>query len=192
MSTVPDLNLVSIQDYLKAELESEVKHEYLGGVVLAMSGGRNRHNLVATNTCASLWSRLRGQRCRAFNSDTKVRVRMPGHTRFYYPDVLVACHLNPPDDTYQDEPVLLAEVLSESTRRTDMGEKADAYRSISTLQIYLLIEPEIPAVVAFRRGDGGFEREVYQGLGSVVPLPFLGIELPLSEIYEAVAEQPAS
>ena len=125
MSAANQLYLVSVQDYLEAELDSPVRHEYLGGVVYAMSGGRNVHSQVATNATAALWSRLRGQPCRAFNSDTKIRIRLPGHTRFYYPDVAVVGPPNPPQDVYQDEPVVIVEVLSDSTRRTDMGEKKD-------------------------------------------------------------------
>ena len=186
MSTAPELGLISVEDYLRQEGESTVKHEYLGGVVYAMSGGRNRHNLLATNTLLALGSRLRGTACRAFNSDTKVRIRLPDHTRFYYPDVSVVCEQNSLDDAYQDRPVVVVEVLSESTRRTDLGEKAQAYQSIGSLEVYLLVEQTTQAVIAYRRTDKGFEREVYQGLSSIVPLPQLGIELPLSEIYEAV------
>ena len=188
MSTASELNLVSVEDYLSAERNSSIKHEYLGGVVHAMSGGRNRHNLVASNTLLALGSRLRGKGCRAFNSDTKIRIRLPGQTRFYYPDVSVVCRQNPLDDVFQDQPVLIVEVLSDSTRRTDLGEKAEAYQSITTLETYLLIEPRTHAVIALRRGDAGFERKVYKGMSEVVPLPHLGIELPLSEIYEGFDE----
>jgi Uma2 family endonuclease len=186
VSTAPELSLVSIDDYLRREIESAVKHEYLGGVVYAMSGGRNRHNLIATNTLLALGGRLRETACRAFNSDTKVRIRLPDHTRFYYPDVSVVCQQNSLDDVFQDRPVLVVEVLSESTRRTDLGEKAEAYQSIASLEVYLLVEQRTQAVVVFRRSEIGFEREVYEGLHSVVPLPHLGIELPLSEVYEAL------
>ena len=186
MTAAQQLQLVSVQAYLNAELGSPVKHEYLGGVVYAMSGARNLHNLIATNTTAVLWSQLRRQRCRAFNSDTKIRIRLPGHTRFYYPDVSVVCRSNPPLDAYQDEPALVVEVLSESTRRTDMGEKKDAYLSIPSLAVYLLVEPDTPAVVVFRRTDEGFVREVWKGLETTLQLPEIGVDLPLAEVYEGV------
>src|SRR5437899_11970196 len=94
MSAAPPRNLVSVDDYLASELTSPVKHEYLGGVVYAMAGARNAHNLIAGNTFAALWNRLRNQRCRPYNSDTKIRVRLPTHVRFYYPDVSVICRPN--------------------------------------------------------------------------------------------------
>ena len=186
MSTAKRLNLISVDDYLAGELVSTVKHEYLGGVVYAMAGGRNAHNLIATNTLVALGSRLRGRSCRAFNSDTKIRVRLPAQVRFYYPDASVVCQPNPQTASFQDEPAVLAEVLSRRTRRIDEGEKKEAYLTIPSLGVFLLIEQDAPAVILFRRTEHGFVREVYQGLDAVLPLPEIETELPLSEIYESV------
>src|SRR6267378_3284308 len=119
MSTAKKLNLVSVDDYLEDELNSPVKHEYLGGVVYAMAGARNAHDLIATNTVGAVYARLRGRPCRPFNSDTKIRVRLPTQVRFYYPDASVVCRPNPQTDSFQDEPAVLFEVLSSYTRRTD-------------------------------------------------------------------------
>src|SRR5204863_8150738 len=103
-------------------------------------------NLIATNTLVALGARLRGKRCRPFNSDTKIRVRLPTHVRFYYPDVSVICRPNPQTDSFQDEPAALFEVLSQSTRRIDEGEKKDAYLTIPALAVYILVEQESPRV----------------------------------------------
>jgi Uma2 family endonuclease len=190
MTAAKKLNLISIDDYLEGELESPVKHEYLGGVVYAMAGARNVHNVISGNTFASLHSRLRGRRCRPFKSDTKIRIRLMNHTRFYYPDTSVVCNPNSPDDSFQDSPVVLLEVLSRSTRRIDEGEKKDAYLTIPTLNVYALIEQEAAAVTLFRRTETGFVREVYEGIEAVLPLSEIGIELPLAELYEAVEFTP--
>src|SRR2546430_11935476 len=149
MSTAKKLNLVSVDDYLEDELDSPVKHEYLGGVVYAMAGARNAHNLIASNTLVALGSRLRGRPCRAFNSDTKIRLRLPAHIRFYYPDASIICRPNPQTDSFQDEPAALFEVLSRSTRRIDEGEKKDGYLTIPSLGLYVLIEQETAAVVVY-------------------------------------------
>lgn len=186
MSTAKNFNLISVEDYLAGELASTVKHEYLGGVVYAMAGGRNAHNLIATNTLVALGGRLRGKGCRPFNSDTKIRVRLPTQVRFYYPDASVICHPNPQTASFQDEPVVVAEVLSHRTRRIDEGEKKDAYLTIPSLGAYLLIEQDAPMVVVFRRTEDGFVRERYQELDAVLPLPEVDIDLPLAEIYEGV------
>jgi Uma2 family endonuclease len=186
MSAAKKLNLVSVEDYLAGELVSPIKHEYLGGVVYAMAGARNAHNLIASNTLGALHGRLRGRRCRTFNSDTKIRVRLPTQVRFYYPEVSVICRPNPANDSFQDEPAVLFEVLSRKTRRIDEGEKKDAYLAIPSLSLYVLIEQEMPAVVAFRRTDRAFVREVYEGVDTILPLPEIDVDLPLAEIYEAV------
>jgi Uma2 family endonuclease len=186
MSTAERLNLVTVDDYLASELLSPIKHEYLGGVVYAMAGARNAHNLIASNTLGTLHTRLRGRSCRPFNSDTKIRVRLPTQMRFYYADVSVVCRPNPQTDSFQDEPAVLFEVLSRRTRRIDEGEKKDAYLTIPSLAVYVLIEQETAAVVAFRRTEHGFVREVYQGKESVLSLREIDIDLPLAEVYEAV------
>src|SRR5262245_48431039 len=190
MSTAKQLRLVSVEDYLADELASPAKHEYLGGVVYAMAGASNAHNIIATNVVGALYARLRGRPCRPFNSDTKIRVRLPAHVRFYYPDASVVCRPNPQTDTFQDDPAVLFEVLSRGTRRIDEGEKRDAYLTIPSLAIYVLGEQETAAVVAFRRTASGFVREVHDGLDAVLPLGEIGIDLPLAEVYEAVEFAP--
>jgi Uma2 family endonuclease len=190
MSTAEKLNLVSVEDYLDGELVSPVKHEYLAGVVYAMAGARNAHNIIAGNVFASLHARLRGRPCRPFNSDTKIRIRLPTHVRFYYPDASVICRPNPQADSFQDEPAVVVEVLSRRTRRIDEGEKKDAYLTIPSLSVYVLVEQETAAVVAFRRTAGGFVREVHQGADAVLPLGEIGVALPLAEVYEAVEFAP--
>src|SRR6187397_2745169 len=104
---------ISIEDYLAGEETSDVKHEYLGGTIHAMAGATNQHNTIATNSLISLGSQLRGKSCQALNSDVKVRIEFPDHTRFYYPDAMVVCQSNPATDHFQDRPVLVIEVLSD-------------------------------------------------------------------------------
>ncbi len=184
------MELVSAETYLASELTSPQKHEYLGGVVYAMSGARNAHNQIATNAVIALGGQLRGQRCRVFNSDTKIRIRLPHHLRFYYPDLSVVCRPNPPNDSFQDEPVVLVEVLSRSTRRLDEGEKKEAYLALPSLSVLLLVEQEHPAVQAFRRTEQGFIREVFQGMQAVVTLPEVNAELSLADLYEGLELTP--
>ena len=163
-------NLIAVEDYLAAELVSSIKHEYLGGVVHAMAGARILHNIIKGNAFGSLFARLRGKPCRPFDSDMKVRVDLSDHTRFYYPDVSIICRSNPKTDSFQNEPVVIFEVLSKATRRIDTGEKQDAYLKIPSLRVYVLIEQDSPLAIVFRRTDAGFVREVYEGLDAVLPL----------------------
>jgi len=83
---------------------------------------------------------------------------------------------------------VVIEVLSESTRRTDLGEKKDAYLMMPSLKALLFIEPEFPAVTVYRRKpEGGFAAEIHSGVESTIPLPEIGAELPLADLYERVA-----
>lgn len=186
MSAAKQIELISVEDYLAGELASEVKHEYLGGYVYGMAGARTIHNRIANTWCAMLYNQLRGKPCEPFNSDMKVRVRLPTHTQFYYPDGMVVCEPNPANQTFQDKPVVIAEVASQSTKRIDEIEKREAYLTLPSLMVYLLIETDRPRVVVHRRTDDGFLAEVYEGLDAVVPLEAIEAELPLAELYERV------
>lgn len=178
---------LTIAEYLAGEELSDVKHEYLGGTVHAMAGASNQHNAIAVNALGFLLAKLRGKSCRPFNSDTKVRIEHPDHTRFYYPDALVVCHSNPSTDHFQDQPVVIIEVLSDSTRRTDLGEKRDAYLTIPSLKALIFAESEAPAVILHRRkSEGGFAVEAHSGLDAVIPLPEIDASLPLAELYDQV------
>lgn len=190
MSAVKKRSLISVAEYLAGELRSPIKHDYYGGVVYAMSGASNAHNRIATNITMNLGVRLRGNRCSPNNSDTKIRIRLPTQIRFYYPDMSVVCRPNPPEDSYEDEPTVIFEVLSRSTRRIDLGEKRDAYLTIPSLNVYVLVEQDEPALIVYRRGIEGFVREDYEGVEAVLPLPELETELPLAEIYERVTFVP--
>jgi Uma2 family endonuclease len=185
MTDLANSEPVSIADYLAGEEVSEVKHEYLGGTVHAMAGATNRHNIIATNSLGLLFGQLRGKPCQPFNGDTKVRIEFPDHNRFYYPDAMVVCHPNPATDHFQDQPLIVIEVLSESTRRTDLGEKRDAYLRLPSLKVLLLVEPDSAAVTLHRRrGEGGFAVERHAGLDAVIPLPEIEAALPLAELYD--------
>ena len=186
MSAMPRPSLVSELDYLRGEEGAKRKHEYRAGRVYAMAGAKTGHDRVAANFLGIMHRGLRGGPCEAFGSDMKVRIALASGTSFYYPDGMVVCDPNDADSAFQERPAAIAEVLSDSTRRTDEGEKLDAYRQIPTLGVYLLIEPGRPEVTAWRWGAAGVEPELHAGSDAVVPLPGVGAELPLVELYERV------
>ncbi len=181
-------SLLTPEEYLAGEALAETRHEYVAGAVYAMAGGRNRHNAVKGNVFASFHAQLRGKPCRPFDSDTKIRLRLPDQTRFYYSDALITCHPNPPNDTFQDRPIVVVEVLSPNTRRTDEGEKREGYLALPSLEAYLLVETDQPLVVCLRRRTAGFVREVYEGLSADVALPEAGVVLRLADVYEGTGD----
>ena len=187
MALLNQEGLISVEDYLAGELVSEMKHEYLGGVVHAMSGGKVRHSAASGNVFLGLGSRLRGKSCQPYNSDLKVRLDLPTQTRFYYPDLQVICESLDDDASFQDKPVVVVEVLSDSSRRVDLGEKRDAYPAVASLKVLMMIDPARPWIQLDRRSaNGGFSQEFYQSLEDVILLPEIECELPVEEIYEGI------
>jgi Uma2 family endonuclease len=185
--------IVSPEEYLRGEAKAKRKHEYLGGMIHAMAGGRNVHHAIASNILGELHARLRGKKCRPFNSDAKIRICMPsGQIRFYYPDVQVVCDPNPPDDVYQDKPVLIVEVTSRSTWRTDHVEKLEAYTTIPSLAWYLLVDTRRCEVLVYRRTPDGFRPELLTELTDRIELERLDITLPLADLYADVTFPPPS
>ena len=187
MTAAVQWEFVSESDYLAGELNSKTKHEYREGIVYAMAGARNSHNRIASNALGSLYSQLRGSPCEAFNSDAKIRIQRSKDLRYYYPDASVICESNPEDDSFQENPVIVVEVISESTRRIDEGEKREAYLSIPSLSTYLLIEQDAPVIQIWQRqSNGSFERTVASELDAVIPLPAIEAEIPLADFYERI------
>ena len=191
MNVIPQRDLISVEDYLAGELESDVKHEYLGGYVYAMAGAKNKHNRLGARIIGSLYGQLRDSSCEVYTSDTKVYVDYPKprHERFYYPDVVVVCDSSDDEQSYQENPVLIAEVISDSTRRTDEIEKLDAYRTIPSLRLYLLVEPDVPRIVVHRRVGDEFKIEQHEGLEATIPLPEIDAQLPLRDLYQSADAQ---
>lgn len=189
MTALEKPDFISVSEYLAGEEVANVKHEYVGGTVHAMAGATNRHNAIAMNALGTLFAQLRGKTCRPYNSDTKVRIDYADHTRFYYPDAMVVCRSNPELDHFQESPVVIIEVLSESTRRTDLAEKREAYLTMPSLKVLLLVEPDSSRVTAHRRrSEGGFGTEVFEGSGAVIPLAEIEADLPLADLYDGVGE----
>ena len=190
MSAVNNLNLVSINDYLAHELESPLKHEFIGGHVYRLVDFTNRHNIIAGNLLGALYACLRGGPYRAFDSQARIRIRLPSQSRVYYPDCSVVGRQNPLDDFFQDDPVIIFEVIAPSTRRTDEVEKRDAYLTIPSLSVYAIVEQKSAQVVLYRRTETGFVAEVYEGLNAVIPLLEIDAELALTDVFADVDFQP--
>ncbi len=186
MSSLPHFEPIAVREYLLGELKTQRKHEFVDGVVYAMAGGTVTHNRIASNATGLLFSQLRGRRCEVFNSDMKIRIRLSRGTRFYYPDASVVCSPNSPNDAFHDAPMVILEVVSESTRRVDEYEKREAYLSIDSLCVYVLVEQSMAAALVYRRNDNGFDRESYVGADAIIPLPEIECQLVLADLYQNV------
>lgn len=171
---------ISIEDYLAGELLSDSKREYIDGQVYAMSGASRNHDRIAGNVFGELRNHLRNQVCEPFTSDVKVKVE----NHFFYPDAMVVCDELEPHPYYTETPVLIVEVLSKSTRRTDETIKRRLYQTIPSLQEYILSEQDIVDVEVCRRSEGWVSNHYF--LGDEVPFESVGLTLGVAEIYARV------
>ena len=178
------LPTMTVEEYFRFEESSEIKHEYVAGEVYAMSGGTVRHDRIATNVLVRLSLVARPGPCDVFSSNMRVEV---ARDRYYYPDVTVVCTPVAESDIVARNPCVVVEVTSPSTARIDRSEKLDAYRSISSLQAYLIIDHRRRRVERHSRdsNSGEWRREELVGEGRV-RVPCLDVELTLDEIYERV------
>jgi len=184
MAQTASIRPVSVEEYLKGELASDARHEYVNGEVFAMVGGTKAHNAIAGNLFALLHTCLRGGSCRPYMSDVKVRVRTGQDDRFYYPDLLVSCTRQEASAYYTEAPVLIAEVLSASTERHDRAEKFYQYRKLESLQEYVLVAQDLMRVEVYRRATG-WDLELY-GEGDRFRLETADLELAVDELYDRV------
>ena len=172
-------------DFLAWEASQAEKHEFLAGEVFAMGGARREHVLVSGNVYSALKQRLRGKPCQAYIADMKLRVDKAD--AFFYPDVMVSCH---PDDRraeqFLSQPCLIVEVLSESTAAFDRGAKFVAYRSLDSIQEYIIVDIDSKRVECFRRTTDN-EWLLHDYVGEVdCELTSLGFTVPLAEFFEDI------
>jgi Uma2 family endonuclease len=152
-----------------------------------MSGGTYTHALIAANVLAGLGTRLRGTDCLALGSDMRLLIEREGVGT--YPDAMVLCGKPEFHDSRQDvlrNPTVVIEVLSPATEAYDRGLKFEFYRSIPTLKQVVFVAQNHMSVDVYERTDAGWVLQPAQGLDAVAALQAIGVELPLSEIYENV------
>lgn len=178
--------LLSVEEYLRLEESSTVKHEYVGGEIHAMSGVTKRHARIAGNIYARLWNAARGGPCRIYTNDVKVRA---ADDVIYYPDVMVACGEDDGDPLVENDPCLVVEVVSPSSKITDRREKLLVYKRIPGLRAYIIVDQERRHVERHWRDDDGVWWDARLGGQGRVPFPCPETELSLDGIYEG-AETP--
>ncbi len=176
------------QDFLDWESLQPTKHEYVQGETFAMAGASDAHVTISGNIFAALKQHLRGTPCRSYIADMKVRAQAVD--AYFYPDVFVTC--SPADagrDSAKEEPTLVVEVLSPSTAAYDRGLKFEYYRSLPSLQEYVLVDAERQSVEVFRRNPAGQWVLFPHGPGTTVELASVDLRLPMATVYEDVALQ---
>ena len=179
---------MSPQEFLVFEREADEKHEYRDGEIIAMSGAKRNHNKVSTNLSGLLWQHFKGKDCENYSND--MRVWVPKTRLYTYPDIVVVCDkpefLDDKFDTLLN-PVLIIEILSDSTESYDRGEKFQSYRSIPTLKEYLLVAQYGPHLDKYvKHGDGFWMLSEASGLDGSITLETIDCPLSLGDVYNKV------
>lgn len=177
----------SFEEYLKIDEASEFRNEYYDGDIVAMAGSSKNHNIVSLNTSFALRSqiKLKGKRCSTFMSD--IRVQAFSEKNYYYPDVVVSCdETDAKNPKWVSAPVLIVEVLSESTATKDMSTKLLSYFQIPSLQYYILIAQDAVTIHLYERTEMGWEVKLFTDIKNEIVLPKMDISLFVKDLYEDV------
>jgi len=184
----------TLEEYFELERASEIKYEYWGGEVFAMSGTSLEHEQVFGNVFTSLRNQVRGRSCHVFSSN--LRIKVPAAPPYRYPDVTALCG-QPHYEIIGGldaliNPALIVEILSPSTEGYDRGDKFTEYKSIPSFAEYLLIAQHRPHVTHYvRQPDGEWRYAEANMLSDVLTLPALDCVLSLSEVYQDVSFETA-
>lgn len=186
---------ITPQEYLIAERKSDIKHEYGQGETLAMAGATEAHNLIVANVVGELRNQLKKLPCKLYPND--MRVRIPRGNSYKYPDVVVVCGKAQFEDDHHDtllNPTVLIEVLSPSTEAYDRGTKFREYRTIDSLQAYLLISQDKPLIEMYTRQENSASWLFSDAAGSDAMLELSPVDcrLALAEVYDKVEFEEAT
>lgn len=172
-------------EYLAMERQSSEKHDYVFGEIFAMTGASLRHVAIVGNIAGELRNQLRLGPCQVYSMD--LRVCVDRNYRYTYPDVVVCCAKAQLLDDMMDtllNPELIVEVLSESTRNYDRGDKFQQYRGIASFREYLLVDQERVHVERHtKQSNGTWSLSETDAIDDVVQLESVGVTLAVSEIY---------
>lgn len=168
-------------EFLAWEAQQELKWEFDGFQPYAMTGVTDAHGAIQVNLLVALGTRLRGKPCFPRGPEVKVQAGFS----YRYPDAFVSCTPVPGTATIHTEPVVIFEIISKSTERTDRFVKLREYRALPSLHRYVILESDEAAATAYvRRGGAWVVEEV--NAGGTLPLPDIGIAIPMDDLYEGL------
>lgn len=189
MGALPNPDRYTETAYLALERNSDIRHEFFDGAVIAMSGGSETHTDIVSSLHVLLYQALRARNCKVYPFEMAVKSAVTNN--YSYPDLTVVCG----ERQFADvtgiavllNPLIIVEVLSPSTEAFDRGKKFHHYQTIPSLQNYMLVAQEHPQVEVFARGSGTtWVLTQAHGLEEAIILPALDVTLPLAVIYEQI------
>lgn len=185
---IPKPGSMTIEQFLVWQLRQDKLYELVDGMPLlplkSMAGASSRHDRIVVNAIMSFGSRLRGKPCRPTTSDIGVRVRRS--TGLRRPDMTIECGRPADKDMTAAEPRIVMEVLSPSTLNYDRFRKLEEYKQTETIKVVLLVDSETPTVTIHRRVGETWRSEVVEGVGTIIALSEIDVDIPLDELFETL------
>ncbi len=176
---------MTLGEFLAWEDRQPIRYEFDGFEPRAMTGGTLAHAAIQVNLAVALATRLRGKPCRYIGNDLKIEVA----GRIRYPDGFVTCSPGAPDDKVVRDPVVIFEVLSESTSSIDSIVKNREYAATPSVRRYVILAQDVIGGTMFERRDDDWVGRVLDP-GSVLSMPEIGVEVPIVEFYEGIDLPP--
>jgi len=172
------------QEYLAIERAAQFRSEFVDGEMFAMAGASKRHGRLQRDIMVELALALRGRPCEPFGSDSRVRISGESYT---YPDVSVVCDQSVAggDEDNLVNPVVIFEILSPTTEKYDRGAKFQLYRTIESLQDYILVNQDQVRIEQFtRQADGTWKLRDLEGPEAELKIGSIGVAIALRRIYD--------
>ncbi|MCW3114940.1 MAG: Uma2 family endonuclease [Segetibacter sp.] len=174
----------SLEEYIKLDETGMLRHEFYDGKLFAMPGETLLHNEICIRLLMVLTTILKPAGWKSYIESVKVKIE--NEDIYVYPDIVV---MKPGEETANksyiiNKPVLIAEILSDSTRKYDSTDKFIQYQKISSLRYYLLVEPEKHVVIFYEKDEAGeWSGKTFTEMNEVIALPFFDAQLTLADIY---------
>jgi Uma2 family endonuclease len=171
------------EQFLAWEERQELRYEFDGCQAIAMAGGTATHAAIQRNLIVALGVGLRGKQCKPYGSELKIRV---GHGAIRYPEAFVVCTPVPPRSTVVADPVVIFEILSESSATEDFVTKNAEYRATASVKRYVVLQQVKAAAVMFSRKGDDWITDLLTGNDAILRMPEIGLDIPLSEIFAEI------
>ncbi len=172
---------LTTEEYLELEKRSEVRHEFVDGVLHAMAGDKKQNNRVVRRLVRLLDRRAEEKNCDVFFTVVKMKV---DNNRYRYPDVVVTCEEDA-DEYLIEAPCAVFEVLSESTQSTDETEKLEEYLKIPSVERYVLLRQDRALAYVYSRSGDSWRFDLLEQSGEF-DVPCLDLSIRLEDIYTGI------
>ena len=176
----------TFEEYLELERNSKIRHEFYYGEIFSMAGTTIVHNDIVYNINTSLKKAIKKnkKKCRVNSEAVKVQISEKNH--YTYPDVVLRCDETEDDNLTIKKPILIVEVLSDSTRKYDTSEKFKFYKQIQSLKHYILVEQDFCFITCYTKDNDFWYHQAYTKFDDIIKLEYIDINIQVKDIYEEI------